>query len=276
MIVAGQAGGTVDYYPERGGASYDPVLNGGSMTSMTIFNADRTVTLATNSAVAKVADGHYRFTFNTVIASAGDYPITTVWEATGTGPTVTDTTDTVRVEAFGGSTDPVVSVALVKTRLDKTLTVDDSEILDMITAATAEYAEWVGPVNGTVTEKHHGGRTTIILRTPNVASIVTAVYSDGTVIDVADLDLDTVTGIVGWGYSTAGWFVSGTRNVTITYTVGSIPASHRETIAADVASYFAGTQMGPTGPDEGYGGSFRTTPLILFPRIRALAGPRVA
>lgn len=277
MIVAGQAGGTVDYYPLRGGVTYDPVLNGGSMTSMSIYAAGGTPLLISTTSWAKIADGHYRATFAGIIASAGDRPATTVWAATGTGPVVTDTDDTVRVEAFGGSTDPVVSVPLVKARLNKTLTVDDSEILDMIAAASAEYAEWVGPVSGTVTEKHHGGGTSLILRTPNVAALVSAVYSDGTTINVADLDLDTETGIVYWDYNTAGAFNRGLRNVTVTYQVGSIPGNHREIVAADVAGYFDLTQTGPSGPeDDGYGSANRTSPLVLFPRIRSLAAPSIA
>jgi hypothetical protein len=276
MIIAGQTGGTVDYYPLRGGETYDPVLNGGSMTSMTIKSVDGLTTLATTTSWAKIADGHYRATFATSIASAGDYPVIVVWEATGTGPTVTDTTDTVRVEAFGGSTDPVVSVALVKLRLNKTLSVDDTEILDMIAAASAEYAEWVGPLNGTVTETHHGGGTSLILRNSNPATIVTAVYSDGTTIDVADLDLDTSTGIVYWGYNTAGYFTRGLRNVTVTYTVGAVPANHREAIAADIAGYFAATQREGIPGDEGYQDSWAANPLVLFPRIRSLAAPSIA
>ena len=170
----------------------------------------------------------------------------------------------------------VISVNDVKLRLDKTLTVDDDEIAAMLDAAIAEYETYVGPVSGTVTEKHHGGGTSLVLGNVSAASLVSATYSDGTVIDTADLDLDTSTGILYWGYGTAGVFTSGVRNVTVVYSVGAVPAHHREAIAADVAGYFAATQMGPTGPDEGYGEAFRQTPQVLFPRIRALAGPVIA
>lgn len=170
-----------------------------------------------------------------------------------------------------------VTLAEVKTALDKTLTVDDSEIQRMIDAAEAEYAEWVGPVEGTVTEKFNGGRTRLILRSRLVTEITEAAYSDGTEIDVADLDLDTATGIVHWGYDTAGLFTSGTRNVSITYTVADLPLNHREAIVADVAGYFAATQRGPVGPDDdGYASAYAATPTVLFPRIRALAGPSIA
>lgn len=170
----------------------------------------------------------------------------------------------------------VVSVAEVKDRLDKTLTVDDSEIEDMLDAAIAEYETYVGPVSGTVTEKHHGGGTSLVLGNVSAASLVSATYSDGTVIDTADLDLDSSTGILYWGYGTAGVFTSGARNVTVVYSVGALPANHREAIAADVAGYFAATQREGIPGDEGYSDSWRVNPLVLFPRIRALAPPSVA
>ena len=171
----------------------------------------------------------------------------------------------------------VIGVDEVKARLNQTVGVNDGEIEDMIDAAEDEYAELIGPLTGTVTERHHGGRTSIILRNPSATEVTAAVYDDGTVIDVADLDLDPATGIVHWGYNTAGSFTYGSRNVTITYTV-SLPANHRETIIADVAGYFAATQRGgssgPRLPGEGYGEAYDSpgTPLTLFPRINALAG----
>jgi hypothetical protein len=171
----------------------------------------------------------------------------------------------------------VITVAEVKTRLNKTLTVDDDEIQDMIDAAEAEYERLIGPLAGSVTEKHNGGGTSIVLRSANVSAITAASYADGTTITVADLDLDTSTGIVYWGYNTAGSFTFGSRNVSITYAVGSLPADHRETIIADVAGYFEVTQRGggslrPAFPGEGeYEAAYAATPAVLFPRIAALA-----
>lgn len=166
----------------------------------------------------------------------------------------------------------VVTLAEVKLRLNKSLTVDDTEITDIITKAEAEYAQYVGPLSGSVVEKHDGGCTSIVLRHPNVASISAAAYADGTVISVTDLDLDTTTGIVYWKYNTAGYFTSGSRNVTLTYTVATLPENHRETIVADICGYFAATQRGPGGlPGEGYEDSWAANPMVLFPRIRSLA-----
>jgi hypothetical protein len=85
-------------------------------------------------------------------------------------------------------------------------------------------------------------------------------------------DLTVSNGIVRWGYGTAGRFNYG--RVSITYAAPTLPANHREVIAADVAGYFAATQRGSTGPalpDQGYADVYTGHPVELFPRIRALA-----
>ena len=169
----------------------------------------------------------------------------------------------------------VVTVAQVRARLNKTLTVDDTEIGEMIDAAEAEYAALVGPITEK-TLRFDGGRASLIL--PVNAATVTAVsYSDGTVVDVADLELDADTGILHWGYDTAGYFTFGARNVSVTFTV-TVPANHKEAIIADVAGYFAATQRGGrTGgtafPSEAAVDAYDAVggPIILFPRIRGLA-----
>ena len=170
-----------------------------------------------------------------------------------------------------------ITVAEVKTALNKTLSVDDAELQTMIDAAEAEYVEYVGPMPGTVTETVSGGSTSVVLRSEYVTAVTAAAYSDGTTISTSDLVLDARSGIVYWGYGTAGYFIPGTRNVTLTYTVGALPVNHRQVIIADVAGYFEATQRGPLGPDDtGYSNAYTATPTVLFPRIRALAPPRVA
>jgi hypothetical protein len=168
--------------------------------------------------------------------------------------------------------DDVPTLAELKLRLGKTLTVDDAELRSMLDAAVAEYEEWIGPV-GTKTLRYDGGGTRLIL--PVNASAVTAVaYTDGTAVDAADLDFDSSSGLLHWGYGTVGAFTSGSRNVLVTFTV-TLPANHREAILADVAGYFAATQRGggagPSFSSEGYELPYQTTPQTLFPRIRALA-----
>lgn len=174
---------------------------------------------------------------------------------------------------------PLPDVASVKLRLNKTTTVDDAELQDKLTAAIGEYEEWVGPTSGPRTQRFSGGGTQIIL--PRNVTAVTAVsYTDGTVVPLAGLDFDPKTGILGWGYGTAGRFPAGIRNVIVTFSV-DLPINHRETIAADVAGYFAATQRGGSRgalPGSGYEAAYeeRSTPVVLFPRIRALAVPGVA
>jgi hypothetical protein len=171
----------------------------------------------------------------------------------------------------------VVSLDDVKARLNKTLNVDNDEIEAMIDAAIAEYEQWVGPVSGTRTDVLDGGGTSLLLSTANPGSLVSLTYADGTAVDTADVTLDTTTGLVFWNYNTAGRFSGGSRFVTVQYTVGPVPANHREAIIADVAGYFEATQRGPAAlPGEGYEAAFNSTPLVLFPRIRALAVPSIA
>lgn len=167
------------------------------------------------------------------------------------------------------------NLSQIKDALNKTLSVDDDELDRILDAAVDCYEEKVGPF-GTVTETLHGGRTSLLLSSSRAQRITSAAYSDGTAITLTDLDLDPLTGIVHWGYNTAGAFTYGVRNVIITYTV-ALPAHHREVIIADVAGYFAATQRGgssgPRLPGEGYADAYEQpgAPLTLFPRIAALA-----
>lgn len=172
-----------------------------------------------------------------------------------------------------------ILLADVKARLNKTVTVDDTEIQSMIDAAEAEYAEYVGPISGTVTEKLDGGGTALILASPHASAITEAAYTDGTAISVDDLDLNTQTGIVYWNYGTAGRFAYGCRNVTVTYTIGTLPANHRKVIVEEVASWFRLTQRGNDSRfvnDEYDTAPLGASPLTIFPRIRGLAQPVVA
>lgn len=167
----------------------------------------------------------------------------------------------------------VVTVTQVRARLNNGTVADDPEITEIIDAAEAEYARWVGPVAGK-TLRYNGGGSALIL--PVNASSVTAVSYDGvTVVALADLDFDADTGVLH--YRNHGRFTAGSRNVHVTFTV-AVPVNHRETIVADVAGYIAATQRGggslsPRLPGEGYVEAYDSpgSPLTLFPRIRALA-----
>lgn len=161
---------------------------------------------------------------------------------------------------------PVLTVAEVKDRLNKTTNVDDAELHSMLEAAEAEYAELVGPI-GTVSRPYYGGLfprySSGVVVTDANGNDVTATYSNQ---GSPNLYWNTWTGAMGHGLVTTP--------LTISYTA-TLPAHHREAILADVANYFAVTQRGSSPgalPVDLEGGTDdRTTPLVLFPRIRALA-----
>lgn len=179
-----------------------------------------------------------------------------------------------------------VTVAEVEKALDKTvaLTADDAEIQRLIDEAEAEYAEWVlglpgqSPIASTsVTDRYSGGGDSLYL--PAHTSAVTAVtYTDGTTIDVNDLSLNTRTGLLSWDYGTVGYFTRGIRNLSITFTLGPLPANHKGAIIADVAGYFAANHRGALGllTPDGEPANVPFVPGVLYPRVRALAPPSVA
>lgn len=206
------------------------------------------------------------FTLDLAPAAAGHYDV--YWAATGAVTTADEQVFDVRAPR----TSPI-SIDVVKARLNKTLTVDDDELEEMLAAAEAEYTEWIGPLTGTVTETFDGGGTTIVLRQA-VSAVTAASYSSGQAL--AFTDLIVANGIVRWKYGTVGRFTPGAR-VSITYTVPAVPANHVETIIADVAGYFEATQRSTGAGQAGFPGEgefesvYTATPQILFPRIRALA-----
>lgn len=166
----------------------------------------------------------------------------------------------------------VINVDDVKEALNKNLTVDDGELETRLDMAERYFRRQIGPITGSHTVKLHGGTDKLFL--PVTATEVTAAaYSDGTEIDVDDLDFDSDTGILHWGYNTAGYFTAGTRNVHITYTA-ELADDHRGVIIDDVAGWFAATQRGSNGPrlpGEGYDLAYESTPAKPWPRIDALA-----
>lgn len=174
-----------------------------------------------------------------------------------------------------------VTLAEVKDELRKSgvITVDDAKIQRFIDAAEAEYVEWVGPITGSVTEILNGGSDVLLLRDPRASAITAASYESGETLTYTELNVHN--GMVRWNYNTAGRF-SPVR-VSITYTVGALPANHREDIVADVCGYFQNTQNGSAGrpqipglEDGLYERARAYMPLALFPRIRAIVGSGIA
>jgi len=259
-----------------GTAGTFPVVPSGSPTSapvLTIFSdAARTVVaVAAAACAASGSPGQFLGAYPATLAAGTYYLSFTTPYAGGSSVDADDTLVLVaQTVVVGGST-----LAQVRGRLNKTAPspADDADILDMIDAAEAEYASVVGPLPGSKTVRLDGGP--VLILPPGSAAVTAAAYSNGTAINLADLDIDPDTAIL------YGSLSPGFRNVVLTVTIGSLPANHREAIIADVAGYFAATQRGGQRsalPAEGYAEGFgqeRTTPLTLWPRIRALAPVRI-
>lgn len=160
-----------------------------------------------------------------------------------------------------------------KAALNITTTNDDAELLDLLDAAAAEYAEHVAPLPGVQTVTLSGGGS-IHLLPRNTSDVTAAVDSDGNAVDLADLDLDPVTGLL------YGPLAYGSRNIVLTVSVGELPANHASTIVEDVAEYWTRTQRAGGGARPTFGGDdFDTAagrPLVQFPRIRALRSSSIA
>lgn len=160
----------------------------------------------------------------------------------------------------------------VKAALNITDATQDAELLDLLDAAAAEYAEHVGALPGSQSVTLSGGGSVHILPR-NTSAVTAAVDSDGVAVDMADFDLDPATGLL---YADLPY---GRRNVVLTVTVGALPANHAATIVEDVAEYWTRTQRAGGGGRPTFGGDdFDTAagrPLVQFPRIRALRSPSV-
>lgn len=171
------------------------------------------------------------------------------------------------------------TLADLKLRLNKTLTVDDAELQSMLDAALDEYRRR-GFAVGTGTAYVRADGPVIILP-KNAAAVLAAADENGTALDLTASRFDADTGLLHWTYAAGPhlfWdWGYGTRRIVVTYEV-AIPAAHVEAILADVAGYFAATQRGGGSqsrrfPGEGYAEAYEApgTPLTLFPRIKALA-----
>lgn len=139
------------------------------------------------------------------------------------------------------------TLADLKAHANITTSTHDTELQQMLDAAVALVARHVGPLDSeTVTDEAlSGGSSQLVLSRYPVLAITSAFYSDGTAITADDLEVDTASGVVSWGYGTAGRFSAGTRNVRVTYTVGrtSLPAPIWLAILITAADLWS-TQMG--------------------------------
>lgn len=150
----------------------------------------------------------------------------------------------------------VVDLQDLKDELDITSDAHDYELLDMIDAAEAEYAEHVRPLPGTYTESLV--LPTILPRGTTSASVT------GVTTTLARSGL-----LSGYGYTFGP--------VDVTYVVGPIPANHMAAIVADLAEWWTRTQRGGGSSRPSFGGDAAfepetpARPVVMWPRIRALA-----
>jgi hypothetical protein len=151
----------------------------------------------------------------------------------------------------------------------------DAQLTRFIDAATTAMSHYVGPLIPTVvTRVLDGGGVSLILPDYPVLSLTSAGYADGTSITLDDLDLDTSTGIVHWGYNTAGRFTGGARYVTVTYVAGwqPVPEDLQQAVLELIRHLWdtqRGNKPGRTSGDEPQPGAFSTWP----PRVQELVAP---
>lgn len=149
------------------------------------------------------------------------------------------------------------TLADLKAHLGRTVSTDDAELQGFLNAAVRRVEKRVGRLDAyTVTDEvHDGGRANLILNHYPVLEVTAASYWDGTTITVADLEVSE-SGIVEWGYNTAGSFTSGRRNVRITYTVGraTLDPLLREAILEFARDSWDASQTGGAAVEPSYPG----------------------
>ncbi|MCL6733292.1 hypothetical protein [Streptomyces neyagawaensis] len=226
------------------------LANAGSM-ALSIGLPDGTTVSV--SPVVPVSTGTYTYDYPS--AQAGRHTVR--WLATGLNAgAYTDTFD-VREQ----NPPWIISHADAKAHLNKTATADDDEVRAMNEAVTATVEWYVGAVVvRTVTEVHaFQVAKTLALRTVPAISLtsVSAVLTGGTSYEVADLDLDTSSGIVrrtdgGQLYGPLRTVhVAGRRIIPAAITLG----------ARIILQHMWRTQQGPGRPQVGVGDFDVTEPI---------------
>ena len=245
----------------------------GAPTNATVALA---ITLPDGTTVSPTPDnpatGSYRYDF---LASQNGRHVAR-WTATGTATAA-------QTEAFtiGG----LVSLDDAKAHLQMRTDVNDAELQRFIWAADAAVAQKVGPLAPvTVTERTHGGGTSIVLRQWPVRALTSVTYWDGSTVDVSNLDLDTDAGVLYWQWGTSGYFTAGTRNVTVTYTAGwdQAPADLEQAVL-ELVRHLWETQRGNNTParpgftdEPAVPGAFSSWPVRVQELLAPYIVPRVA
>lgn len=163
------------------------------------------------------------------------------------------------------STPPaILSLDDAKKHLNKTTTTDDDEIRSWVESITAGIEGLCGPVVvRTVTERHDGRRVPrICLRQTPILSVtsVVAILTGGTTYTVADLDVDTTTGVV---QRLDGGTLTGPLRVTYTAGRRIVPAA-MTSAARIILQHLWRTQQGPGRPQLGTGDFDVTEPIQGF------------
>lgn len=239
----------------------------GALTAATVAV---TVTSPTGAATSPAVTNPSLGVYTTTVALSENGQWTATWTVSGAVTGVESQYADVRAGNGG------VTLARVKKALGITVADDDDELQDLIDEALSYY-ESLGFALGGGTVRLSGGHSSLYLPL-NATRVTAASYTDGTVIDVADLVFTATSGKLGWGYNTAGVFTYGTDNLLVSY-AASVPAHHRREIISDIAGYWTATQRGNGSggalPVDGYSAPYATpsAPLTSFPRIAALAAP---
>lgn len=239
-LIAG-VGGTVDYFPTVNGNPFDPVNNGGAMTSLKLYsNATRTTLLTTVVGATKIGTGHYRFAVPAAGAPTAGYVYSTfTWSATGAGPVVTDDNDTIPVWALAGGVDNgIVTVADVQQVANQTFTgsrlTEIETYIDVVTSPIENgdgKFRGVGPViTRTFTDEILPSGEVLLLPRYPVSSVTSLTGYEGTSSTVY------TSHTLGQAYPTNGYRLSGRAGMVSRAPVSSWPSS------PVVAVYQAGWQ----------------------------------
>lgn len=229
------------------------LANAGAM-ALTITLPDATTVAA--SPVAPTSTGLYVYDYPST--QAGRHTVR--WVATGVNAgAYTDSFD-VRESVPPG----ILSLADAKKHLNKTGTTDDDEIRSWVESITAGIEGLCGPVIvRTVTERHEGRRVPLIcLRHTPILSVtsVVAILTGGTTYTVADLDIDTETGVV---QRKDGGTLTGPLRVTYSAGRRIVPAAI-SSAARIILQHLWRTQQGPGRPQLGTGDFDVTEPIAGF------------
>lgn len=178
-----------------------------------------------------------------------------------------------------------VPLSEIQQHLQMTVGTND-ELQRFVDAAETAIGHRVGPLTPeSRVEKHPGGGSLIILRSPRAVSLTSIGYADGSTGSLGDFDLDTDTGIIYLAYGSAtgrfpcGYGAASSRFVTVTYQAGweTLPEDLRQAVK-ELVRHLWETQRGAnTGARPGFAdtedvpsvGDFGSWP----PRVQQLVEP---